>query len=361
MKINIFLPYKEDFNLDRASAVSITIKNNFLHSIFQKDINIFGNDTNEPMLRENFIGVKKSFNFLKSKNQHIANRMCDFIKKKLDKNQIIEVHNRPYIFTKILKELPEYKICLFFHNNPKEMKGSKTVKERVMILENASLVYCVSEYIKKQFLEGIDKKYINIVVLNNGVERSLKAQPKKNKEVLFVGRIVPEKGVHLYVEAIAELAPAFLDWKFYLIGSSRLGSNNNNKFAENLIKTFNQIGIQAEFLGFRNQKEIFKKMEQSSIIVVPSIWPEPFGLVIIEAMSYGTAIISSKVGGIPEIVKNNGILFSNINGNKIKKALTKLMRSDKELKKYQQLSWNNFNHSSKKSSKSLDSFRKTLM
>ena len=56
-----------------------------------------------------------------------------------------------------------------------------------------------------------------------------------------------------------------------------------------------------------------KKMKSASIIIIPSIWEEPFGLVAAEAMSNGACIIASKVGGIPEIIKNNGILIENIN------------------------------------------------
>ena len=48
-------------------------------------------------------------------------------------------------------------------------------------------------------------------------------------------------------------------------------------------------------------------MKSASIIVIPSIWEEPYGLVAAEAMSNGIAIIASDIGGIPEIVKENGI------------------------------------------------------
>ena len=46
-------------------------------------------------------------------------------------------------------------------------------------------------------------------------------------------------------------------------------------------------------------------MKSASIVVIPSIWEEPFGLVAAEAMSNGACIIASKVGGIPEIIKKN--------------------------------------------------------
>ena len=82
------------------------------------------------------------------------------------------------------------------------MKGSKSIRERDNILEKCAAVFCVSEFIKKKFLEGINKNIQKVHVLYNGVERKLKSFPKKKKEILFVGRVVHEKGVHLYVDVI---------------------------------------------------------------------------------------------------------------------------------------------------------------
>ena len=56
---------------------------------------------------------------------------------KLDSNekQIIEVHNRPYVFTFIANKIRDIPIILFFHNNPLEMKGSRSISERKQILK----------------------------------------------------------------------------------------------------------------------------------------------------------------------------------------------------------------------------------
>ena len=85
----------------------------------------------------------------------------------------------------------------------KEMKGSKSIKERENILKKCEAIFCVSEFIKKKFLEGISikifKKFMFCIMV---LKEKLKKFPKKKKEVLFVGRLVPEKGVHLYVDVI---------------------------------------------------------------------------------------------------------------------------------------------------------------
>ncbi len=361
MKINILLPYKEKFDKNKASSVSITVKNNLYYSNYLNKIRIFGQKVENPIFKENFIGFKYSFLSLKSRNKFLANQMLKVISQDSDKNQLIEIHNRPYLIDQIAKE-KKFPISLFFHNNPQEMKGSKSIKERENILEKATAVFCVSKFVKEKFLEGINKNVQKVHVLYNGVERKFKKFPKKKKEVLFVGRLVPEKGVDLYVDVTENIAKKFPDWKFDLIGSFRLGDNKKEgSFVNNVIKKFIKNSKQTQFYGFKNQDFIQEKMKSASIIVIPSIWEEPYGLVAAEAMSNGIAIIASDIGGIPEIVKENGILIKNINKIKLKNELEMLMSNNDKIKKLQKLSWNNFEHSSQKSSKNLDNYRKIIL
>ena len=88
---------------------------------------------------------------------------------------------------------------------------------------------------------------------------------------------------------------------------------------------------------------------------------EPYGLVAAEAMSNGIAIIASNIGGIPEIVKKNGILIKNINKFKLQNELEILMNNTSKIKKLQKLSWNNFEHTSKIVQKNLDNYRKRIL
>ena len=102
-------------------------------------------------------------------------------------------------------------------------------------------------------------------------------------------------------------------------------------------------------------------MKRASIIVIPSIWKEPFGLVVAEAMSNGVAVVTSKVGGIPEVIKDNGIVLNDINETRIVNALLELLNKPEELVKYQKLSWNNFSHTAFLSSSKLDDYRNKIM
>ncbi len=362
MNINILLPYKEKFDKNLPSSVSSTIFNNFTKSRFKDNIKIYGRKVSNPLLKSSFIGIKPLFWF-GSKNMLLAKHMCKLISKNGCLNNIVEMHNRPYLFKYVNKKLPNVPICIFFHNDPQDMKGSKTIKERYFLLQNAKIIYCVSKYIKKRFISGLEKnEYLTKVkVLYNGVERTLNKFPFKDKEILFVGRIVKEKGVDIYVKAVEILAKNHPDWKFSIVGSTYLGSyRNESTYAEFQTSKFDKIGNQTSVTGFLSPQNVQQKMYKSSIIVIPSIWKEPYGLVASEAMANGLAIVASKVGGLPEIIQNNGILIEAINVNKVVRELEKLMKEKKLLIKFQKLSWNNFNHTSKKSSETLDKFRSAI-
>ena len=124
MKINILLPYKEKFDKNKASSVSITIKNNLSHTTFLNDIKIYGQDVQNPLFKENFIGFKYSILSLKGKNNFLVDKMLKTISKSSEKKQLIETHNRPYLIDQIAKN-NDFPISLFLHNDPQTMKGSR--------------------------------------------------------------------------------------------------------------------------------------------------------------------------------------------------------------------------------------------
>ena len=156
MKINILLPYKEKFDKNKASSVSITVKNNLLYSNYLNQIKIFGQNVETPLFKDNFFGLKYSILSFKSRNKFLAHQMLKMIYKDLDKNQLIEIHNRPYLIEAITRG-NKFPVSLFIHNDPQKMKGSKSIKDRENILEKCAAIFCVSKFVKTKFLEGINK------------------------------------------------------------------------------------------------------------------------------------------------------------------------------------------------------------
>ena len=361
MLVYILLPYKEKFTKNKVSSVSITVSNNLRYSNYKDNVRIYGQYVKDPMYKENFNGIKNTFNFFKSKNTYLADQMCKDIVKSNTKN-IVEVHNRPYLINKIRKKIKYInKLSLFLHNDPLEMRGSKKISERKELLLSLDKIYCVSKFVKDRFLTGLSGSFEKkVIVLYNGVIRSNKFFPTKKKEVIFVGRIVKDKGVHLFVEAISKIYDDYKEWTFSIIGSTRLGINDFDDFAQNIKNDFENIGNRTQMLGFVDTENLKKIMERASIIVIPSIWEEPFGLVAAEGMSKGIAIISSSKGGLKEVIGRNGILLNDLTSTNISLELKRLMSCKLTLEKFQKKSWNNFTLEAKKTSSILDRSRDNL-
>ena len=177
-----------------------------------------------------------------------------------------------------------------------------------------------------------------------------------------MGRIVKEKGVHLYVDAIKNIYSELNEWSFKIIGSVKLGNNiHYNNYSKQVIENFDSLGERTEFKGYLSQSKLSKILKDASIIVIPSLWKEPFGLVAAEAMANGIAVICSKRGGLKEIVNKNGIMIDNIDSKKIVSSILKLTKNKDELLKYQNLSWKNHKFTSKTSSIKLDKLKNNII
>ncbi len=123
---------------------------------------------------------------------------------------------------------------------------------------------------------------------------TLQESARKTSEpplLLFVGRIVPQKGLHMLLRALSAVQSPF---RLVVAGVGPDLGRNRELTAK--------LGLQhrVNFVGWVNPEQRSAYYRQASIVVVPSIWPEPFGLVGIEAMSYAKPVVAFKVGGIPE-------------------------------------------------------------
>jgi len=120
----------------------------------------------------------------------------------------------------------------------------------------------------------------------------------KNDEhiIIYVGRLAKEKGVIHFIHMLKALSSNF---KAFIIGD---GLQRDE--CENLI---NIMGLdnRVEFTGFLNRNEIKDYFAKASVVVIPSLWPEPFCLVGLEAMSYSKPVVAYDTGGISSWLRDN--------------------------------------------------------
>lgn len=110
----------------------------------------------------------------------------------------------------------------------------------------------------------------------------------------YIGRISPEKGLDVALESFSKLEGRGL--RFLVAGRSSDG------YASSLEESTRDERVQ--FLGFRETTEFFDLIDWA---VVPSLWEEPFGRVVIEALAHGVPVIAHDVGGIAGIIRGTGM------------------------------------------------------
>jgi len=346
LQIATILPYKENYTKESAGAASLWVCDFYKYSKFKLKNIIFGSTSKKKnYLTKNYINIHPS---LLSKFTSTTTQYCNEIIKILNikKIDIIEIHNRPLVFTYLSKRIGS-KFILYFHNDPISMKGSKSIKERITLFENVDKIIFVSSWVQKRFFEGIENLNINKTeVVYPSIHKTNKFS-KKNKQIVFVGKLNKSKGYDIYGNAINKILNEFNDWKSYSIGD------------EKREKPIIQNKSHKE-LGYLNHKNVLKFLSQTEIAVVPSRWEEPFGRTALEASSRGCATIISNRGGLPETTDER-ILLKKLTPQELYLQLKKLIIDTTLRKKIQKKSILNVKHITKDNSYLIDKIRESIV
>jgi glycogen(starch) synthase len=150
----------------------------------------------------------------------------------------------------------------------------------------------------------------------------------RNRELIFVGRLVPDKGVDLLIDAMRILRGRDFCPKLTVVGDGP---------ALTLLQTEverSRLANQVEFLGTRTGKDLVGLLNRHRIIVVPSRLEEPFGLVAIEGAACGCRAIASACGGLKDVLGSLAILFERGNALALAEAVEKCLK--------EQFDWENY-------------------
>ena len=343
MKIASILPYKENYTPNGAGAVALWINDFMRDSVYRKTTYVFGSTKSKKFLTENYINIS---NINSRFNSSTKKYSSEIIKKINDINfDVIEIHNRPVMVKEFIKKINS-KIVLYFHNDPNNMKGAKSISERIYLLKNVDKIIFVSEWIKKKFFENLPILSDNKTQIIHHSIDPIKKNTKKNKQIIFVGKLNLSKGYDLYCKSMFRVLNENKDWKAYSIGEE--------KRFQNFPRHKRHLN-----LGQISHNKVLDYLSKSEIAIIPSRWEEPFGRAALEASSRGCATIISNTGGMSETT-DYAIKLKKLDTKNIEDEVINLIKKPNLRKKIQINSKKFVKHTLIENSQRIDSMRESL-
>ncbi|NIO20362.1 MAG: glycosyltransferase [Candidatus Aenigmarchaeota archaeon] len=197
------------------------------------------------------------------------------------------------------------------------------------LLENSDLITSTSQFLKNCLIKnGISK---DIYVIPNFIDIEEKANfNNKVNTILFVGRLIPEKGINDLLKIVKQIKNKFKQkgWKIIICGDGYL-----KRKVKSTIKKHSLEGV-IEFKGSIEYEKLKNLYKNSKILIFPSKWAEPFGRVIIEAMNYGCMIIGYDSGATSEILGDAGVLVNNGNIDELSSTISHFLDNPKKIEKF---------------------------
>ncbi|WP_338817989.1 D-inositol-3-phosphate glycosyltransferase [Moorella thermoacetica] len=173
------------------------------------------------------------------------------------------------------------------------------------LVNGADRLICCSRYMEEE-IRRLFQPRSEITVIPNGVRPIPPVPPCRDSQtILFVGRLVVEKGVQVLLAALARLKRLYPGARLIVAGAG--------PYAGELQTMANNLGLadRVEFTGFVSEEVRNRLLARSRVAVFPSLY-EPFGIVALEAMAAGIPVIVSRTGGLAEVVEDNrtGLTFN---------------------------------------------------
>lgn len=209
------------------------------------------------------------------------------------------------------------------------LKNSSKISDRIrnpvyrLLSSKVDYVTAPSKYTLDKFLENKYFEKAECKVVYNAIDyldedikkaienKNFRYKNGENIRFVFLGRLDSGKGIQFLIETFRSITNNNIqlviagdgDCKDYVINESY----NDKRII---------------YKGFLDEKGVNELLFNSDVLIIPSLWPEPFGRVIIEAYKYSMPVIGSRIGGIPEVLNDNtGILINAGDKDQLKKAI----------------------------------------
>lgn len=200
----------------------------------------------------------------------------------------------------------------------------------------AKSITVVSGHTRSQFLKKFGQSFAKkLHIISGGADISSfplqldtssldeKYNIKDKKMVLFAGRLISPKGTRYLVKAAKNI-----EGEVFLIGEGPEKQYLLGLIAQKQLRN-------VHILGYLTGQDLISFYYRADVFVAPSVWEEPFGLSILEAMAAKTPVIATRKGGIPLLIKHNvnGLFVRARNSQKIAETCNQLLKNDERRQK----------------------------
>jgi glycosyltransferase involved in cell wall biosynthesis len=176
------------------------------------------------------------------------------------------------------------------------LSGASDLKTRSSRLKRAILRRCCNVAISDAVAYHIG--HPSVILGNPYDSDTFRRIPEveRNRELLFVGRLVSDKGLDLLLHAMRRLLDSGCSPALTVVGDGPDRATN-----ESLVQEL-KLGECVKFAGFVRGIELARLMNAHHVLVIPSRWAEPFGIVALEGIACGCVIVGSNAGGLREAI-----------------------------------------------------------
>ncbi|MBD2872564.1 glycosyltransferase family 4 protein [Paenibacillus arenilitoris] len=267
---------------------------------------------------------------------------------------VIDVENRPQ-YVPIMKRMnPGKQVWLYLHSSSFIAPSAISPAKLRRCYRAADKIIVNSEFLRNVVAARSPEAAAKLRVIYPGVETSrfpsqystegaakreaLRQQKglAGKKVVLFIGRLIPLKGVHHLLRIVPQLARLHPELVVVIVGSPFYGSHRKTPYARMLERLGQGSPGHVRFVPYIPHSEVPGWMLAADVAVVPSGQREAFGLVNVEAMSCGVPVVATRAGGMTEIIQN-GVTGYLVNPKRIEAELLEklhLLLGDKQLRQW---------------------------
>ncbi|MCB2053093.1 MAG: glycosyltransferase family 4 protein [Geminicoccaceae bacterium] len=258
---------------------------------------------------------------------------------------IVHIQSHPQLAMPVRSAVPEARLVLHLHDEALARLPAASVRRRLRPF--AAVVTC-SQWVAEKLRRSQPDFAGPIEPVGNGIDTALfsrrRLRPEKKAKLLFVGRVSPEKGPHILIDAFVRLADRWPELQLVLAGPVGLmphsfirlvaddppmasalpfyGRGIVDRLRRQVLHARTDLARELQqavpdalrsrvhWLGALPHDRIVELMGTRTILVQPSLWREAFGLPLAEAMATGVAVVASRRGGHEELVdhEQNGVL-----------------------------------------------------